>query len=803
MKVRWWLLLIAATLGVPAVAYIARLDARVTRQFEAHRRSVPAQVYAAPLELRPGAALSADDLIRALERLKYRRAVTLEHPGLYRVAGDRLDVWLRPAQFADGSRPAERLSVTLAKGVIAALADERGALSSARLEPLRIGSLYPDTGDDRLILTPDEVPPLLPAALKIVEDRRFDKHHGIDWSAIGRALWIDLRSGQAEQGASTLTEQLVKSYFPSRERTLERKLPEALMAMLLEVHYSKADILDAYLNQIDLGQDGDRAIHGFGLASEFYFGEPISELDLAQLATLVAVVRGPTLYNPRRNPLQSIERRNLVLRILAAHQLVSAASAREAMVEPLGVEPQPGGRYYPAFLDLVRRDLGSEYRQRDLTGQGLQIFTTLDPRVQEEAERAVESRIPELSAKDARGDAPLEAAVVVTAPQTGDILAIVGSSQVDSDGFDRALDAHRQIGSLVKPFIYLAALESGGYQPATIVYDTPVRVRIPHHGFWRPANFTHQVYGPVPLVRALAESLNLATVGVGLQLGLPTVTRSIERFGLDRPLPQYPSLLLGSVDLTPVEVAQLYGGLANGGGRVRVRAVRAVLTREGTLVKTYQSDPVSVAGADAVYTVDRMLEAVMERGTGRPARDVLPAGLVVAGKSGTSSDLRDSWFAGFSGSHLIVVWVGYDDDRPTGLTGSAGALPIWAGLMSQLGTTSWNPPMPATLHDVAIDYGTGYAVAAGCSSDVLNVPIPVGVDVPTKPGCLIAAATPPADDPQGTPAPPRRAEPVPPAVSAPGRPARASAASAHPATAGRGFHLFARVGKWLHASAAR
>jgi penicillin-binding protein 1B len=787
MKFRGWLALLGAAPSVAAIVYLVRLDARVTHLFEAHRSSVPAQVYAAPIELRAGSPCSADDLIRELDGLRYRRVETLAHPGTYRRSGDRFEAWLRPAQFADGGRPAERVSIATADGTIQSIADEHGVLSIVRLEPLRIGSIYPANGDDRNILTPDEVPPLLPAALKAVEDRRFDRHHGVDWSAIGRAIWVDVRAGQAEQGASTLTEQLVKSYFPSRQRTVERKLPEALMAMLLEAHYSKADILNAYLNEIDLGQDGDRAIHGFGLASEFYYGEPVTELDLAQLATLVAVVRGPTLYDPRRNPLRAIERRNLVLRILAARNLVPEASARKAMVEPLGVLPRPGGRYYPAYLDLVRRNLQSEYRQRDLTEQGLQIFTSLDPRVQEEADRAVERTVPRLAASHAHRDAPLQAAIVVTAPQTGEVLAIVGSSEVGSDGFDRALDAHRQIGSLVKPFIYLAALESGGYQPATIVYDTPVRVRIPRHGFWQPANFTHQVYGPVPVVRALAESLNLATVGVGLELGLPAVAQSIERFGLDQPIPQYPSLLLGSIDLTPIEVAQLYGGLANGGYRVPLRAVRAVLTREGTLVRTYQSGPVAVAGPEAVYTVDRMLQVVMDRGTGRAARAVLPAGLVVAGKSGTSSDLRDSWFAGFSGSHLIVAWVGYDDDRPSGLTGSTGALPIWADLMGELRTDSWHPAMPATLHEVSIDYSTGYAAIPGCTNDALSVPIPVGIDVPPKPGCVIGAAPPPKAAPTAPdPSQESRSPPAnPPAVQ-------------HAATGRVAQSALERIGHWLH-----
>lgn len=794
MKFRGLLVLLVTASGIAAVVYLVRLDARVTHQFEAHRWSVPAQVYAAPFELRPDSHFGPDDVIRELERLRYRRVETVSQPGTYRLAGDRIEVWLRPAHFADGSRPDEHLSIATAEGAIRSIASEHGPLAVVRLEPLRIGSLYPSSGEDRVILAPDEVPRLLPAALKAVEDRRFDTHHGVDWRAMARALWVDAHAGQAAQGASTLTEQLVKSYFPSRRRTLERKLPEALMAMLLEAHYSKADILNAYLNEIDLGQDGDRAIHGFGLASEFYYGEPIAELDLAQLATLVAIVRGPTLYDPRRNPLQAIERRNLVLRILAAQHLVSDASARQATLEPLAVLPRPGGRYYPAYLDLVRRDLRSEYRRRDLTEQGLEIFTSLDPRAQEEAERAVDHMVPRLAARHARRDAPLQAAVVVTAPQTGDVLAVVGSSQIGSDGFDRALDARRQIGSLVKPFIYLAALESGDYQPATIINDAPIRVQIPRHRFWRPANFTRQAYGPVPLVRALAESLNLATVGVGLQLGLPTVARSIERFGLDWPVPQYPSMLLGAVDMTPLEVAQLYGGLANGGDRLPLRAVRAVLTREGTLVKTYQSDAVPVARPDAVYVLDRMLQVVMDRGTGRSARAMLPGGLVVAGKSGTSSDLRDSWFAGFSGSHLVVAWVGYDDNRPTGLTGTTGALPIWADLMGQLHTTSWEPRMPASLHEVAIDYPTGYAAIPGCTSDPLNVPIPLGIDVPLKPGCVVAAAPTPTAIPS-TPASPPGSVRVPLPASPP---------PMQRATIGHAVgHLFERMGHWLHGNAER
>jgi penicillin-binding protein 1B len=739
-KTKFWRLVLGV-LGAAALVctvYVLYLDRIVTRQFEGRRWTLPAHVYAAPLELYAGLALSQADMRHELERLRYRRVDRLERPGTYRELGSRLDVALRPATFADESRPAFILTIQSGGKAIDALRDSNGQeVPIVRLEPLLIGSIFPIHGEDRIVVTPQEVPMLLPAALKAVEDRKFDTHHGIDPEAIARALWVDVRAGQYEQGGSTLTQQLVRSYFLDPRQTMWRKVREALMAVELEAHFSKADLMNAYINEIFLGQDGDRAIHGFGLASQFYFGKPLSELDLSEVATLVAIVRGPSYYDPRRHPQRARARRDLVLKVMADRGIISQQAAQAAASRPLGITERAAGSYYPAYLDFVRRVLRRDYREEDLTEAGLRIYTSLEPRAQEQAEQALERDLARLDRSRRSVGEALEGAAVVTSPQSGDVIAIVGGRNVGYDGFNRALDARRPLGSLVKPFIYLTALESGRYNAATIVQDQPVQIRLANGDDWKPENFTKQTYGPVPLVRALAESLNLATVGVGMDIGIPKVAQTLQNFGLDRSPPQVPSMLLGAVEVTPLEAAQLYNGLANGGFRNPLRAVRAVISAEGKALKAFPVEVTPVAPPEAVYALDRMMEQVMLRGTGRGARPVLPADLVVAGKSGTSSDLRDSWFAGFSGSHVAVVWVGYDSDIPTGLTGSSGALPVWAHLMAGLDQTSWDAPMPESLAETWIDYPTGQRVEPGsaCSDEAVPIAVPVGTQLPVKPGC--------------------------------------------------------------------
>ncbi|MGH8218922.1 MAG: penicillin-binding protein 1B [Steroidobacteraceae bacterium] len=747
-------LLVVAAGAAAATVYVLRLDHMVVHQFEGRRWTLPAQVYAAPVELYDGLAFSQGELEQELQRLAYRRVVSLPAPGAsvrtgtYWKDGGRIEVGLRATRFADEARPAEELSITTSEGAITNLADGAAhEVPIVRLDPLLIGSIFPIHGEDRIIVTPDEVPPLLPAALIAVEDRDFETNRGISITGILRAIWVDLRAGSWEQGGSTLTQQLVRSYFLSPRRTASRKIREAIMAVSLDEHFSKADLMNAYINEIHLGQDGNRAIHGFGLAAEFYFGKPLSELDLDEIATLVAIVRGPSYYDPRRHPDRVVKRRNLVLEEMAEQHVIPKSQALAAAMQPLRVTSKTAGAYYPAYLDLVRRTLRRDYREQDLTEAGLKVFTNLDPRVQADAERILEGDLAQLDRRRharrrraPRGERPapaasLQGAVVVTTPQSGDVIAVVGGRDAGFDGFNRALDGHRQIGSLVKPFIYLTAIESGRYNDTSIIQDVPVTIKLSGGKLWSPRNFTRQDHGPVPLVRALAESLNDATVNLGMDVGLDPIAQTLQRFGLAEEPARNPALLLGAVDLTPLEVAQLYGGLANGGFRTTLRAVRAVISADGKPLKAFPLEVQQVAKPDAVYQVDSMLEQVIERGTARSALAVLPRGLVAAGKTGTSSDMRDSWFAGFSGSDLAVVWVGYDNDSVTGLQGATGALNVWSHLMADISTSSWDAPMPDDLQQVTVDYPTGFRAQASCSGDLVTLPVPPGTNPPVKPGC--------------------------------------------------------------------
>jgi penicillin-binding protein 1B len=732
--------LVVGGLVIALLVWIVYLDRIITAQFEGRRWTLPAQVYAEPLELYAGQSFGADTLEQELKRLGYRRADKAEEPGSYSRRGTHIDLVNRRFQFWDALQEPQLISIVTRGNSIESMRNGRNEeVPIFRLDPLLIGSIFPIHGEDRVVVTPDEVSPLLPAALKVVEDRKFDSHNGVDFGAIARAAWVNLRAGQIEQGGSTLTQQLVKSYFLDNRRTLGRKLEEAMMAWLLEVHFDKQDLMNAYINEIYLGQDGNRAVHGFGLASQFYFGKPLAELQLHEVALLVAIVRGPSYYDPRRHEQRARARRDLVLKLMTQYKVVDERGAKEAAQRPLGVVNTGtlAGSYYPAFLDLVRRTLRRDYREEDLTEAGLKIFSTLNPLIQSRAEKALTLELERLDkARKQKTEQRLEGVVVVTAPQNGEVIAMVGGRQASFDGFNRALDAKRSIGSLVKPVIYLAAVETGRYHAASIVEDGPVEVKLPNGTVWTPQNISEEYYGQVPLVRALAQSLNLATVHLGLEVGLPKVTNEFVALGLERQPPQLPSVLLGALDVSPLEVAQLYNAFANGGFSTPLRAVRAVVDAEGKPLKSFALEVTPVADPQAVYQVNRMLVQVMEHGSGQAARAQIPPEIVVAGKTGTSSDYRDSWFAGFSGNTLAVVWIGYDDNSPTGLTGSSGSLPVWSRLMRSIGTTSWNAPLPEGLEEKSIEFMTGLAANPGCGGEnLVTIAVPSGTQLPAKSGC--------------------------------------------------------------------
>jgi penicillin-binding protein 1B len=728
---------VLAAAAVVAGAWIMHLDRVVTKQFQGRHWSVPAHVYAAPLELYAGARISADDLEEELRRVHYRPGDPAGGPGLYRRVGNAFDIRTRQVRFIDEQRDAQLVSIHADASSITSMRQANGAdLPVFRLDPPVIGSVFPIHGEDRLVVSPEEIPALLRNGIKLIEDRRFDEHHGVDTLGVLRAIWVNLRAGRVVQGGSTLTQQLVKNYFLTDAQTFDRKATEAVMALRLEAHYPKDEILVAYLNEVFLGQDGERAIHGFGLGSEFYFAKPLGELDAGELALLIGLVKGPSYFDPRRHPDRALARRNLVLKEFTDAHLIDANAAQRAAAAPLGLRPG-GGSYVPAYIDLVRRHLKRDYAEADLAAAGLSVYTSLDPRAQASAERALTRDLQLLDAKSAVRGGHLQGAVIVAEPNSGDVVAVVGGRETDTAGtFNRALDARRPIGSLVKPAVYLTALESGRYTAASLIDDAPIEMKLADGSIWAPQNFEHNVNGSVTLAKALAESLNLATVKLGMDLGLSKVADTLQSLGLESSTALNPSMLLGTVEMSPLEVVQVYTSLANGGFRARLRAVRAVLDEQGRPLRHFKVQVEPAAPPAAVYQLLRMLMLVPTHGTARDAAARLPRGLVIAGKTGTSSDTRDSWFAGFTGSYLSVVWVGYDDNRVTGLTGAAGALPVWADTMASLKPVSFEPIAPDSAEDRWIGFDDGLETTPACSPGAVLIGVPKNTALPGNPRCI-------------------------------------------------------------------
>ncbi|KFX71901.1 penicillin-binding protein [Pseudomonas taeanensis MS-3] len=705
---------------VVLAGFAVYLDAVVQEKFSGKRWTVPAKVYARPLELFVGQKLAKTDFLKELDALGYRRESAGSGPGGVSVAGNNLELHTRGFQFYESSEPSQRVRVRFSGDYVAGLSQANGGnLAVARLEPLLIGGLYPAHQEDRVLIKLEQVPPYLVETLVAVEDREFFNHFGVSPKSIARAVWVNATAGQLRQGGSTLTQQLVKNFYLTNERSLTRKAVEAMMAVLLELHYDKKDILEAYLNEVFLGQDGRRAVHGFGLASQYFFSQPLSELKLEQVALLVGMVKGPTYYNPRRNPERALERRNLVLDVLAEQGVVTPEEANTAKQKPLGVSSRGSmaDSSFPAFIDLVKRQLREDYREADLTEEGLRIFTSFDPIIQLKAESALADSLKRLSGR--KGVDQVEAGMVVSNPETGEVQALIGSRQPRFAGFNRALDAVRPIGSLIKPAIYLTALERPSqYTLTSLLEDQPFSIKGQDGQVWRPQNYDRKAHGTIYLYQGLVNSYNLSTAKLGLELGVPNVLKTLERLGVERKWPAYPSMLLGAGALTPLEVADMYQTLANGGFNTPLRGIRSVLTAEGEPLKRYPYQIQQRFDAGAIYLLQNAMQRTMHEGTGRSVYSQLPRSLALAGKTGTSNDSRDSWFAGFSQDLLAVVWLGRDDNGPTPLTGASGALQVWTEFMRKADPLPLDMPLPDNVVQAWVDANSGRGSDPSCPNAV-------------------------------------------------------------------------------------
>jgi penicillin-binding protein 1B len=720
--------------AVVAVPVVRRLDREVVEKFNGRRWNFPSRIYSDAFLIYPGLNLRAAGLADRLVRLNYREADAEPlRKGDFRRTPNGLDLFLRDFSYP-GQRIDDRLvHLDLDGDVVVAMRDLRSgeALYSLQLEPELISGLYGSTWEERREVPLAEVPPMLVRTLIVTEDRRFYSHHGFDPIGILRALVTNLRSGEVVQGGSTLTQQLVKNFFLTEERRFDRKIKEAIMAVLIERRFGKAEILENYLNEIYFGQNGLQGIYGVWEASEFYFARPPHELSVGDMALLVGLIRAPNALSPFRNPERARERRDTVLRLLLADGAITPADYDTAKNEPLHIAAvHARGNAAPNFVDFLREDLGRNYPREVLTSDGLGIFTSLDIQLQQLAASAVRNGIAELERRHPRlanrdPEHRVQAALIAVRPQTGAIVAMVGGRDYETTQFNRAVHAHRQPGSIFKPLVFLTAFEAARdaddpITPALVVSDEPFEWTY-DGGTWRPSNYRNEYMGDVTARRALELSLNAATARIANRVGLEPILEMAQRVGIQSPLPPYPSVILGAVEVTPLEIAQAYAVIANQGLKATVRGASKLVDRQGQMVERRPLAVERVVSPEAAYLVTHLMEGVLDRGTGRGVRErgfTRPA----AAKTGTTNDARDAWFGGFTPDLLAVVWVGFDDNEALGLTGAEAALPIWTEFMQ--GATAAAPPTgfhpPTGVALVRIDPYTGGIATAGCPETLLE-----------------------------------------------------------------------------------
>ncbi|PUA28778.1 MAG: penicillin-binding protein 1B [Cellvibrio sp. 79] len=720
--VLYGVLLIITLMGI----WTLYLNSVVREKFEGKKWALPARVYARPLELYQGLSLTPALFEQELRALGYRFEGDVKSPGhvVKKVTAASSEVTYhihsRGFAFWDKTEPARTFMLRVSNGSVQGLIDLAGAdLPLVRLEPEEIGGFYPADKEDRLLVRLADLPPLLGETLLAVEDKHFLEHHGVSPLAIIRAAWVNVTHGDVVQGGSTITQQLVKNFYLTNEQSLlRRKIPEAIMAVLLEVHYSKSEILETYINEIFLGQSGPRAIHGFALASQHYFRQPLQELKPHDLALLIGLVKGASYYNPWKNPERAKERRNVVLAVMHQEGLINDQQLKISQAAPLGVvaPSEASSTSYPAFMDLIKRQLKEDYKEDDLRSEGLRIFTTLSPMVQRQAENSLKLRTVQLEKQYKTKD--VQGGMVVTSVGGGEILALVGDTNPRFAGLNRALDAKRQIGSLMKPFVYLTALESPQkYNLGTVISDAPVSYKSGGK-WWAPQNADKKDHGDISFYKGLAYSYNQSTARLGMTIGLDAVAKTVKRAGFKGDVPELPAMLLGSVEMSPLEVAGIYHTLAAEGVYTPLHGIREVLTADGKPLKRYPLELEQRFAPETTFQLQYAMQRTLREGTGRSAYNQISSTIDLAGKTGTTNDQRDSWFAGFSGEHLAVVWLGRDDNSQTPLSGAGGALQVWADFMKQLPTRSLEQEPPQGVSFDWIDSATGKLGAETCEGSI-------------------------------------------------------------------------------------
>lgn len=722
-KRRWlWLLVkLGIVFAVLIAAYGVYLDQKIRSRIDGKVWELPAAVYGRMVNLEPDMQISKNEMVRLLNATQYRQVSAMTRPGEYTVQANSIEMIRRPFDFPDSKEGQVRARLTFDGDHLEAIEnmDNNRQFGFFRLDPRLITMLQSPNGEQRLFVKRSGFPDLLVDTLLATEDRHFYEHDGISLYSIGRAVLANLTAGRTVQGASTLTQQLVKNLFLSSERSYWRKANEAYMALIVDARYSKDRILELYMNEVYLGQSGDNEIRGFPLASLYYFGRPVEELSLDQQALLVGMVKGASVYNPWRNPKLALERRNLVLRLLQQQQVIDQELYDMLSARPLGVQPRGGViSPQPAFMQMVRQELQAKLGDKVKDLSGVKIFTTFDSVAQDAAEKAATEGIPVL--KKQRKLADLETAMVVVDRFTGEVRAMVGGAEPQFAGYNRAMQARRSIGSLAKPATYLTALsQPNQYRLNTWIADAPVTIRLSNGQTWSPQNDDRRFSGQVMLVDALTRSMNVPTVNLGMALGLPAVVDTWTKLGAPKnQLNAVPAMLLGALNLTPIEVAQAFQTIASGGNRAPLSALRSVIAEDGTVL--YQSYPQAerAVPAQAAYMTLWTMQQVVQRGTGRQLGAKYP-GLHLAGKTGTTNNNVDTWFAGIDGSQVTITWVGRDNNQPTKLYGASGAMSIYQRYLANQTPT----PLALTAPEDVVDMGVDSNGNLVCSGGVRSLPV--------------------------------------------------------------------------------
>lgn len=677
-------------LFLAAVFYTAYLYRTVIGRFEGKIWDIPSQVYSSAFVISPGMDVNTIALLDRLKRLNYRLVQDVNAPGDFSHSRDSFEIFLYDFEYPGGDFEGSKVRLELSNGVVYSIIrlPSQDPLPSMKLEPELIGSFYGAQREKRTIVSLAHVPPYLIDAVIAVEDRRFYVHHGIDLRGIIRAVFTNMTERKIAQGGSTITQQLAKNLFLDDKQNFFRKINELVMALLMEMNYAKEEILEAYLNEIYLGQIGPVSVCGMGEASKFFFGKEVDELTLGEAALIAGLIKNPWRYSPYRDMEEAVARRNLVLAIMREQRVISeeeytrASSERTILAGTTNVANR--ARY---FLDFVARKLEKNFPRKVLTSSGLKIFTTLDMGMQLEAEKALkdglkylESSYPHLQPEE-NGNR-LQGVLLAIDHNNGYITCMVGGREYGRSQFNRISQARRQPGSVFKPIVYLTALEEQRYTLASLIDDSPVIIKL-KDGEWRPRNYDGEHHGKVTIRKALEESLNTATVRLAQEVGIGKVVEIAHSLGIDTPLPEVPSLALGSVELTPLEITEAYAVMANGGTRYESIAVTNVVDESGRVLLVTKVKGTRVLSPEVCYLITYLLKGVVKEGTASKLREM---GLKrsVAAKTGTSSSYRDAWFIGYTPDMVLGVWVGFDDNRSLDVSSSHVSLPLWMKFMANL-----------------------------------------------------------------------------------------------------------------------